>query len=92
MNHLIFVLWGFAFGIPFLAVNSFAARVALSAGLAVLMGSVLAESAFHGRGWFLSYYMAFLIAVGSLCAASMKVLWRSLVTRLRQTKQEKSAR
>jgi hypothetical protein len=85
MDHVVFVLWGFAFGIPFLPMNSFAARAALSAGLAILMGSVLAESAFHGRGWFLSYYMAFLIVLGSLCAASMKVLWRALASQLRQS-------
>jgi hypothetical protein len=39
-GHLILVLWGFAFGIPFVAMNSFAARLTLGAGLAVLMFAV----------------------------------------------------
>jgi hypothetical protein len=83
-GHLILVLWGFAFGIPFAAMNSFTARLTLGAGLAVLMFAVWTESAFQGSGWFITYYMAFLIVVGSFCAASMKALWRSLASWLRR--------
>jgi len=86
-DHLFVILWGFVFGMPFVAMDSFAVRAALSAGLGLLMAGVLAESAAHGRGWFLSYYVAFLIVIGSLFAASTQVLWRSLATRLRQSKE-----
>lgn len=90
VGHLILVLWGFALGIPFVAMKSFAARLTLGAGLAVLMFMVWTESAFHGSGWFITYYMAFLIIVGSFCAASMKVLWRSLAGRLRRSSSERT--
>jgi hypothetical protein len=89
VGHLILILWGFAFGIPFVAMNSFTARLTLGAGLAVLVFAVWTESAFHGSGWFITYYMAFLIVVGSVCAASMKVLWRSVSGRLRRSSAER---
>lgn len=78
LGHLILVLWGFAFGLPFVAMKSFAVRLALGAVLAVLTFAIWTETALQGGGWFITYYIAFLIVVGSFLAASMKVLWRSL--------------
>jgi hypothetical protein len=89
VGHLILILWGFAFPIPFVAMNSFAARLTLGAGLAVLTFALWTETAFHGSGWFITNYMALLIGVGSFCAASMKVLWRSVAGRLRRSSPER---
>jgi hypothetical protein len=82
VGHLLLILWGFAFGIPFVAMKSFIARLAFSATLAVLTFAIWTQSAVHGDGWFITYYMAILIAVGSFLAATMKVLWRPLANRL----------
>jgi hypothetical protein len=90
VGHLILFLWGSAFGIPFVAMNSFAARLTLGAGLAIFVFAVWTASAFHGSGWFITYCMAFLTVVGSFCAASLKLLWRSLAGRPRRSATERT--
>jgi hypothetical protein len=79
------VMWGFVFGLPFVAMTSFWARLLLGAGLnLVIYRAVLDGVAHAGFRW--SNILAAQILLGAFCAALVKPLLHFVVTRIRSAK------
>jgi hypothetical protein len=63
------LLWGFLFGILFIGINPYVFRIFLGFALAVLVYRAFVSTVAHA-GFYVSYYVDFLMSLGTLCAAT----------------------
>lgn len=81
--HAFALLWGFLFGILFIGINGYVFRIFLGFALSVLVYAAFISSVAHA-GFYVSYYVAFLMFLGTVCASTVKPLWRRAVMWMRQ--------
>jgi len=86
-DHVFALLWRFFFRILFIGINPYIFRIFLGFALSVLVYRAFISTVAHA-GFYVSYYVVFLIFLGTLCAATVKPLWGLATSWMRQDGQQ----